>query len=103
MEPFGRTSCSRDQMRRKEQELHELRSGLEKEAQRLADEKAALGQASRRLHGEEELSKRQLQNDWDGLRREQQQWTARRTQEQVALHEQAQALDQRERALTAAR
>jgi chromosome segregation ATPase len=95
-------AAERTTIRQKEQELHELRTRLGKETERLAEEKASLGHTRQRFHGDEELGRRQLQSDWDNLRREQQQWTARRTQEQIALQERAQALDRRESALTEA-
>jgi pSer/pThr/pTyr-binding forkhead associated (FHA) protein len=94
--------AERSHMRQRENELVAARHTLEKDGERLQQERAELTQMRLRSNGETELGKRQLQDEWDKLRREQQAWREHRDQEQAELAQRARALARGETAVAQA-
>lgn len=88
-------AAERAAMRRRE-------AALEQKARRLDHEKEALLQARRRFHGDTELERRRLQEQWDQLRQEQKRWEEQYIGERAELAERARVLEQREADLAAA-
>jgi len=79
--------------------LHERDNALAAQARQLAKDREGLRQDRAeamqerlRANGERELGKRQLQDEWQKLRQEQQAWNAHRRREQAELKQRAQAL-----------
>ncbi|MHB1425028.1 MAG: FHA domain-containing protein [Gemmataceae bacterium] len=65
------------------QELKARKANLEREAEKLQRERVQLMQAQLRFNGEVELGRRQLQDEWQQLGLQQQQWEACLNQEQT--------------------
>jgi hypothetical protein len=91
--------AERAAFRQREQDLAAERGQLEKENERLQQEKAALVQARLRFNGEAELGKRQLQADRAAFQQERLRWQEQRAREAAGLDRRARALGRREAAL----
>jgi chromosome segregation ATPase len=87
----------RQAMRKRETELAGQYRTLEKQRERLQQEKTALAQAQLRFNGDSELTRRQLQSESDRLGREQEQLEERQRALEQAANQQVEA-DQRLRA-----
>jgi chromosome segregation ATPase len=88
-------AAERAAMRRRE-------DALQQRTRRLEQEKEALNQARRRFHGDAELERRQLQEQWDQLRQEQKRWEGQHIGERAERAGRSQALERREADLAAA-
>jgi pSer/pThr/pTyr-binding forkhead associated (FHA) protein len=91
--------AERRALRRREDDIAAGYRKLERDKERLQQEKAAQVQARLRFNGERELGRRQLRADWDELRAEQQCWQEQLTREQASLQQRQHALEGRERTL----
>lgn len=83
-------------LHRREQQLASERRALEKDFERLQQERAALTFARLRFNGEAEVGRRQLQAAWQELHQAQRRWQEDRAREEARQRGQARALDERE-------
>jgi hypothetical protein len=88
--------AERAALRQREGQLAGSSRELEAATERLRKEQAALAQACLRFNGEVEVRRRQLQDEWDKLRREQKSWQEQRLQAEADLGGWQGDLDQRE-------
>jgi hypothetical protein len=89
-------------MRRRENELAGQRRALERDGERLLQDKAGLNQARLHYHGEIELGRRQLRAAWDELHHEQLAWRQQHAAQQTDLEGMIQQCRQRDAAVTEA-
>jgi hypothetical protein len=94
--------AERRAQRQREDALAGQGRGLDKQGERLQQEKAALAQERLRCNGEWELARRQLQDERERLSRQEREWQQRRTREQADLQERGRQLDQRQAELARA-
>jgi pSer/pThr/pTyr-binding forkhead associated (FHA) protein len=91
--------AERTAFRQREEGLAAARRQLEKDTERLQQQKAAQVQARLRFNGEAELGKRQLQADREALQQERLRWQGQRDREAAELSQRERALGRREAAL----
>jgi chromosome segregation ATPase len=94
--------AERQTLRRSEQAVADARHKLEKESERLRQDKEAFIQERLRFNGDSELSRRQLQDLRAELRQEQKQWREHQAQMQAEMHARALAASQRDTELAEA-
>src|SRR5207245_2286338 len=71
----------------------------QQERQTLRQEREAVTQSRLRASGDVEFGKRQLQEEWDALRKAQQQWQCQREEQEAELTQRGRALRRGEEAL----
>src|SRR5579884_3313390 len=95
-------AAERAAMKQREAELAQARRQLEQDQADIGQQQEALNQARLWFNGETELGRRRLQDGWNKLHQEQEQWQRTRRQEQTALRQQARQLTEREWGIHAA-
>lgn len=92
-------AAERAALRRREAELDSARADLENREAQLEEDRNTLERGRLWFNGEMELGRRRLQEGWDALHDEQQQWQQSRQQEQALLETRNQELTTRAFAL----
>ena len=90
------------EMQRREEAVTARQQALEKENERLQQERAAMLQDQQRRNGEIEIGKRQLGTAWDRLHKEQKRWKEDRSREAKELKQLRRTLEHRDWTLTTA-
>src|SRR5439155_18734415 len=94
-----RVVAERHLVRQREAEVATARQRLEQERQSLRQEREVVTQVRLRASGDVEFGKRQLQEEWDALRKAQQQWQCQREEQEAELTQRGRALRRGEEAL----